>query len=221
MNCGCICQPSTSRRVLDSVRGSKVAAVPDRAAIPDRIRTTTFSDISAPQALPQHVPLRHSQDARELSFRSAPASLSRTVVSAFPPTGHLSRAICQRPIGGAVGIIFASAMLLVLHRIFKAILRLTIYRLRNCGSCGGFGIERCSMCLGQAAIGWGGKWNHALVCPKCHGTRFTMCETCHGMTARPMFKHITRRPTKNAKLPPPPQVGQDGRVRQPPPPMPA
>ena len=134
--------------------------------------------------------------------------MTRTMIHSASALRH----ILSRPTGvagGAFGVVVVSVLMMLLTRIGRILLRFTRRKLRSCDSCSGFGIERCSMCLGQAAIGWGGKWNHALVCPKCHGTRFTSCESCHGLTGRRLFKHRTRRPRKSTS-PPPTMEGGEG-----------
>lgn len=60
---------------------------------------------------------------------------------------------------------------------------------RSCGSCRGFGIQRCSLCRGAGAVGWEGKWNHQEICPSCLGKRFVGCPSCGGHFHRPTFAH--------------------------------
>jgi hypothetical protein len=67
---------------------------------------------------------------------------------------------------------------------------------RSCGTCRGYGIQRCRLCSGKGAIEWEGKMAHREPCPMCLGRRFNRCECCGGVPAvlgaGRLFSHARR-----------------------------
>ncbi|DBA70220.1 TPA: hypothetical protein ACH3X2_012129 [Trebouxia sp. C0005] len=115
-----------------------------------------------------------------------PASLSRVFIGVQPGRGVARLTKVGKPSG-------PMSLLLLLFTVAGTISAAVRSRLesaaRECSTCHGYGINRCTLCSGTGAVGWEGKWNHKEPCPMCLGKRFVDCPECGGHFHRRIFNH--------------------------------
>lgn len=115
-----------------------------------------------------------------------PASLSRVFIGVQPGRGVARLTKVGKPSG-------PMSLVLLLFTVAGTISAAVRSRLesaaRECTTCHGYGINRCTLCSGTGAVGWEGKWDHKEPCPMCLGKRFVDCPECGGHFHRRMFNH--------------------------------
>ncbi|KAK9813179.1 hypothetical protein WJX72_010182 [[Myrmecia] bisecta] len=116
-----------------------------------------------------------------------PASLSRLFIG-VQPARHLVRQGTKltKPNGPASLVLI---LFTLLGAVAAALRQRMVQTVRECATCHGFGIQRCSLCSGSGTVGWEGKWSHKEPCPMCLGKRFVRCPDCGGSYHRPIFNH--------------------------------
>lgn len=115
-----------------------------------------------------------------------PASISRVFIGVQPGRGLARLPKAGKPSG-------PMSLVLLLFTVAGTISAAVRSRLetaaRDCTTCHGYGINRCTLCSGTGAVGWEGKWNHKEPCPMCLGKRFVGCPECGGHFHRRIFSH--------------------------------
>jgi hypothetical protein len=67
-----------------------------------------------------------------------------------------------------------------------------VRKVKACGSCRGYGIQRCRLCEGAGRVAWKAKLQYASGCPLCMNKRFITCQECGGYHNKMLFSHLRR-----------------------------
>ena len=120
------------------------------------------------------------------------AHLTRILFTGIQPNQALRNVLTKRPPvprGPMSAFVLFFSLLSLLYALYR---KFIVSRTKQCTTCRGYGIERCTLCDGTGSIRWEAKWDHVEPCPRCMGRRFSSCSDCGGFHQRPLFAHLSR-----------------------------
>lgn len=185
-------QRATSSQQRSTSKQVRFSQQPSQGVVPAQCSSYTGTDGDGLQQAVATAPSVEGVDQPQSASTSItqsvyqPASLSRVFIGVQPGRGVARLTKVGKPSG-------PMSLLLLLFTVAGTISAAVRSRLesaaRECSTCHGYGINRCTLCSGTGAVGWEGKWNHKEPCPMCLGKRFVDCPECGGHFHRRIFNH--------------------------------
>lgn len=185
-------QGATSTQQRPSCKQARLSKQPSQGVVPAHCSSYTEAEGDGLQQAGATAPSVEGVDQPQSASTSTtqsvyqPASLSRVFIGVQPGRGVARLTKVGKPSG-------PMSLLLLLFTVAGTISAAVRSRLesaaRECSTCHGYGINRCTLCSGRGAVGWEGKWNHKEPCPMCLGKRFVDCPECGGHFHRRIFNH--------------------------------